>query len=198
MHSFIDNVVRQVISSQKKVSKCTFILPSKRAGLFLKQSIKTNLNGPSILPEIYSIEEFIEQFNGVIIANELFDAIPADVFASFENEIMEKKVGVIDQSFTWILSENKKYFDYEIALGDGIFEFEYSADYKKIFSEFSKAEQMVCFLFDYGMDERQLFHSSRPRGTLRGFKKNLLSENIFQDIGDQDITYHVNFTHLAF
>ena len=60
MHSFIDNVVRQVISSQKKISKCTFILPSKRAGLFLKQSIKTNLKSPSILPEIYSIEEFIE------------------------------------------------------------------------------------------------------------------------------------------
>ena len=63
MHSFIDNVVRQVISSQKKISKCTFILPSKRAGLFLKQSIKTNLKGPSILPEIYSIEEFIEQLS---------------------------------------------------------------------------------------------------------------------------------------
>lgn len=175
-----------------------YILEKSHALKNYQQQVLQEKLTTELFKKITWVEEFIEQFNGVIIANELFDAIPADVFASFENEIMEKKVGVVDQSFTWILSENKKYFDYEIALGDGIFEFEYSADYKKIFSEFFKAEQMVCFLFDYGMDERQLFHSSRPRGTLRGFKKNLLSENIFQDIGDQDITYHVNFTHLAF
>ena len=63
MHSFIDTVVKRIISSQKKISKCTFILPSKRAGLFLKQSLKINLKAPSILPEIYSIEEFIEQLS---------------------------------------------------------------------------------------------------------------------------------------
>ena len=65
MHSFIDSVVKEVISSQKRISKCTFILPSKRAGLFLKQSLKTNLNAPSVLPEIYSIEEFIEELSKI-------------------------------------------------------------------------------------------------------------------------------------
>ena len=110
---------------------------------------------------------------------------------------MEKKVKVDNQNLSWALSENKKQFDYQLSLGDGAFDFEYSPSYRKIFSEFARAEQMVCFIFDYGMDERQLFHSSRPHGTLRGFKKNLLTE-IFENIGEQDITYHVNFTHLAF
>jgi len=150
-----------------------------------------------LFKKITWVEEFIDQFNGVIIANELFDAIPTDVFSSFENEIMEKKVKVDNQNFSWALSENKKQFDYQLSLGDGTFDFEYSPSYRKIFSEFARAEQMVCFIFDYGMDERQLFHSSRPHGTLRGFKKNLLTE-IFENIGEQDITYHVNFTHLAF
>ena len=71
MHSFIDSVVKEVISSQKKISKCTFILPSKRAGLFLKQSLKTNLNAPSILPEIYSIEEFIEELSRLKIIDNI-------------------------------------------------------------------------------------------------------------------------------
>ena len=71
MHSFIDSVVKEVISSQKRISKCTFILPSKRAGLFLKQSLKTNLNAPSILPEIYSIEEFIEELSKIKIIDNI-------------------------------------------------------------------------------------------------------------------------------
>lgn len=150
-----------------------------------------------LFKKITWVEEFIDQFNGVIIANELFDAIPTDLFSSFENEIMEKKVRVDNQNFSWTLSQNKKQFDYQLSLGDGAFDFEYSPGYQKIFSEFSRAEKIVCFIFDYGMDERQLFHSSRPHGTLRGFKKNLLTE-IFENIGEQDITYHVNFTHLAF
>ena len=150
-----------------------------------------------LFKKITWVEEFIDEFNGVIIANELFDAIPTDVFSSFEKEIMEKKVRADNQKFSWTLSENKKQFDYQLSLGDGAFDFEYSPGYHKIFTELSQAEQMVCFIFDYGIDERQLFHSSRPHGTLRGFKKNLLTE-IFENIGEQDITYHVNFTHLAF
>ena len=71
MHSFIDSVVKEVISSQKKISKCTFILPSKRAGLFLKQSLKTNLNAPLVLPEIYSIEEFIEELSKLKIIDNI-------------------------------------------------------------------------------------------------------------------------------
>ena len=46
-----------------------------------------------LFKKITWVEEFVDQFNGVIIANELFDAIPADVFSSFEKEIMEKKLG---------------------------------------------------------------------------------------------------------
>ena len=108
-----------------------------------------------LFKKITWVEEFIDQFNGVIIANELFDAIPTDVFSSFENEIMEKKVKVDNQNFSWALSENKKQFDYQLSLGDGAFDFEYSPGYHKIFTDFVRAEQMVCFIFDYGMDERQ-------------------------------------------
>ena len=85
-----------------------------------------------LFKKITWVEEFIDQFNGVIIANELFDAIPTDVFSSFENEIMEKKVRVDNQNFSWALSENKKQFDYQLSLGDGAFDFEYSPGYHKI------------------------------------------------------------------
>lgn len=164
---------------------------------YQQQVLKKNLP-KELFKKITWIEEIIDQFNGVVIANEVFDAIPADIFSFSKSGVMEKKVGIKSNDFTWILSKNNKFFDYEISLNNGNFDFEYSSEYHQIFSKFSKAKQMICFIFDYGMDERQLFHSSRVNGTLRCFKENLLSNNIFEDIGEQDITYHVNFTHLAF
>ena len=71
MRNFISEVLQHLASSNRDISKCTFILPSKRAGLFLKQSLKTNLNAPSVLPEIYSIEEFIEELSKLKIIDNI-------------------------------------------------------------------------------------------------------------------------------
>ena len=65
MRSFISEVLQHLESSSRDISKCTFILPSKRAGLFLKELIKTQLTPPSFLPEIFSIEEFIEELSNL-------------------------------------------------------------------------------------------------------------------------------------
>ena len=65
MRSFISEVLQHLVSSNRDISKCTFILPSKRAGLFLKESIKTRLTAPSFLPEIFSIEDFIEELSNL-------------------------------------------------------------------------------------------------------------------------------------
>ena len=65
MRSFISEVLQHLASSSRDISKCTFILPNKRAGLFLKESIKIQLTPPSFLPEIFSIEEFIEELSNL-------------------------------------------------------------------------------------------------------------------------------------
>ncbi len=59
MQSFLSKVTSEVISSHDNISNITFILPSKRAGLFLKTELKSQLVGRTFLPNIISIEEFI-------------------------------------------------------------------------------------------------------------------------------------------
>ncbi len=69
MQSFIEDVLRDVLKTDKDTNHLTFILPSKRAGVFLKKILSRLLPGPLVAPEIYSIEEFIEKISGLVTAN---------------------------------------------------------------------------------------------------------------------------------
>jgi len=60
MQSFLSKVSSEIQSKSKDSTKLTYVLPSKRARLFLKTEIKDQLNKATILPKIISIEEFIQ------------------------------------------------------------------------------------------------------------------------------------------
>lgn len=60
MRTFIDDVILDLIEKNYDVSQLTFVLPSKRAGTFLKASISKHVNKTIFSPEIISIEEFVE------------------------------------------------------------------------------------------------------------------------------------------
>lgn len=65
MHSFLSKVVSKTLQKHSNSSKLVFILPSKRAKLFLKTEIKKYLNKAAILPSIISIEDFILNLSGL-------------------------------------------------------------------------------------------------------------------------------------
>jgi len=60
MRTFIDDVILDLIKKDYDVSQLTFVLPSKRAGTFLKHAIAKHVNKTIFSPEIVSIEEFVE------------------------------------------------------------------------------------------------------------------------------------------
>ena len=65
MTTFIFDVLSHLHSKSKDLSNTTFILPSKRAGLFLKHQLPKFINQPIFTPTIISIEEFVEQLSGL-------------------------------------------------------------------------------------------------------------------------------------
>ncbi len=67
MQSFLSKVTSHVLSNNTNLSKLTFILPNKRSGLFLKTEIAKQIQNPSILPKIISVEEFILEISGMNI-----------------------------------------------------------------------------------------------------------------------------------
>lgn len=69
MQSFIEKIVKDIIQKHDTIADIIFILPSKRAGTFLKNTIAKTTTKTLFSPEIYSIEDFIEKLSGITYAS---------------------------------------------------------------------------------------------------------------------------------
>ena len=65
MQTFLNTVVQDLLTKSDSFSNHTIILPSKRAGVFLKDEFKKCLHKTVILPRIISIEDFIEALSNL-------------------------------------------------------------------------------------------------------------------------------------
>ncbi|MCK0178888.1 PD-(D/E)XK nuclease family protein [Flavobacteriaceae bacterium S0862] len=63
MSSFINDVLKDLEKKEVNLSKVTFILPSKRAGVFLRHEIASNVSKTIFAPTLISIEEFVEELS---------------------------------------------------------------------------------------------------------------------------------------
>lgn len=63
MKSFIDDVLDDCLKKTESLDRLVFILPSKRAGLFLKYTLSNYIFKPHFTPPIHSIESFVEELS---------------------------------------------------------------------------------------------------------------------------------------
>lgn len=99
MRSFIQDVIADIQKKKLDISQLTFILPSKRAGLFLRHTLSQSVNETIFSPEIVSIEAFIENLSDLHYANNtelLFE------FYSIYLEVTPKnKIEPFDKFLKW-------------------------------------------------------------------------------------------------
>lgn len=69
MQSFLEEVIAASALQRDSLEHTVFVLPSKRAGNFLKKALATHFKGTFFAPEIWSIEGFIEYVSGLGYAN---------------------------------------------------------------------------------------------------------------------------------
>ncbi|RDK88415.1 PD-(D/E)XK nuclease family protein [Marinirhabdus gelatinilytica] len=67
MQTFLEETLQLIEQKQENLSSCIFILPSKRAGGFLKNHLRKQTQKTTFLPKIISIEELIEELSGLEI-----------------------------------------------------------------------------------------------------------------------------------
>ncbi|SHI65812.1 PD-(D/E)XK nuclease superfamily protein [Mesonia phycicola] len=66
MKTFIEETVEKLLERKNfDLTKTTFILPSKRAGSYLKNVLKSNVKKSIFSPEVLSTEEFIEKISSL-------------------------------------------------------------------------------------------------------------------------------------
>lgn len=143
------------------------------------------------------------KFNGIIIMNEILDAIPSDLFFFKNKDIYEKRVSLLNNNFIFFdLKKNDFFFDYILSfsnlrniINDNN---KYLSDVNFNFFSFFKVLSFILgkgfiFIFDYGSLENEYYNVKRSNGTIVCYYKNKLNYNPFLHIGLQDITSNVNF-----
>lgn len=64
MQPFISETIDDILLTHSSLEDCVFVLPSQRAGVFVKDTIKKKIDN-GFLPEIITIEFFIEKISGI-------------------------------------------------------------------------------------------------------------------------------------
>ena len=170
-----------------------------------KQTIAETI--PEFLENVKWLDELPEQFSGVVLANELLDAMPVQLFQKTDNDINEVNVVWLDDKFSFQL---KSSFDErlihrvkniedenDVEFNSGyISEINFAAeDWIKSIAE--RLQQGVIVLIDYGFPRHEYYHEQRAQGTLMCHYRHRTHPDAFVYPGLQDITAHVDFTAMA-
>lgn len=143
-------------------------------------------------------------FSGVIIANEVFDAMPVHRFLRHKKTIHESFVtlnhhGELIESYQ--PSINTKLITYVNSHLPETLENYYSEANLFLDSWMKECSQRLhhgaLFIIDYGFPRHEYYHPDRSHGTLMCHYRHHAHANPFIHVGKQDITAHVDFTHVA-
>ena len=70
MQTFISETIDEILLTQTSFEDCVFVMPSQRAGVFVKDTFKNKIK-TGFLPEILNIESFIGQISQVSKADSI-------------------------------------------------------------------------------------------------------------------------------
>ena len=142
---------------------------------------------------------------GIILANEILDALPTAAFARDDNGFVERGIGVdAERALVW--RERPVGGRLAAALAERLTGLELTPGYQ---SEINLQQTLwladlprfidrgVALLFDYGSPRQELYHPDRRDGTLRCYWRHRLHADPLWLPGLQDITASVDFTHVA-
>ena len=140
-------------------------------------------------------------FRGVVLANEVLDAMPVHRFRITGGEPRELFVAWDGEGFSLeerepegVLKERLQHLQSEYSLDDG-YESELNLraeDWVRSLGDF--LEQGVALLIDYGFAAGEFYHPQRHRGTLMCHYRHRAHDDALILVGLQDITAHVDFT----
>ncbi len=139
---------------------------------------------------------------GIILSNELIDALPFHRVRFQEGAMKEVFVTLRDGEFEEVTGEPStpglgEYFkNYEVSFRDGQ-EAEVNLNAGLWLEVAQKMlEKGLILTIDYGFLAPEIFSPERMRGTYKCMYKHAVGENPYIHIGRQDITSHVDFSNL--
>ena len=194
------------LQQQNKLPKEYWILELS-ADLRERQKATIESTIPELVNRVKWLDTLPEKFSGVVLANELLDAMPVQLFQKNEDDINEVNVTWLDDKFSFQL---KSSFDerlvHRVKSIETELEREFDSGYVSeinftaedwIKSIAESLQQGVVVLIDYGFPRHEYYHVQRSQGTLMCHYRHRTHPDAFVYPGLQDITAHVDFTAMA-
>ncbi len=159
---------------------------------------------PHLLNHVQWLDELPSSgFSGVVVANELLDALPVHCFSVEEDGIKERFVTWQDNRFQWLSAEPESagFKEQLESVAEDLpvgYQSEINLAAKAwIASIANMLEAGVVLLLDYGFPRHEYYHPERNTGTLMCHYRHRAHDDPFVYPGLQDITAHVDFTAIA-
>ncbi len=138
-----------------------------------------------------------ENMQGVIIGNEVLDAMPVQLLHRIDGSWYER--GVALQQGHWIWQDRTTNLRPPLEI-EG--QHNYLTEIHPQAEAFVRTladhlQRGALFLFDYGFPEAEYYHPQRHMGTLMCHHLHRSDTNPLTDVGKKDITAHINFTGIA-
>ena len=171
---------------------------------YQKERVKKEFpNDYNIFKWITNLEDI--KINGLVIANEFFDALPTERFRINNSKLETLYIESNNQSFNYTWDESSDDFANELSRAKNNHNIDFSDGYVSELnlnnSKWIKAidkciESGVLFVIDYGYASKEYFLHDRSDGTLVCIHEHKSNFDPLSNIGNQDISSFVNFSHL--
>ncbi len=146
------------------------------------------------------LERLPERIDGVVLANEVVDAVPVHAVAWRPEGILERGVSLAGDRLAWSerpasgeLLEAAKTIEVPIP-----YESEIGLVARAWMRELaSRLDHGVILIIDYGFPRHEYYHPQRSMGTLMCHYRHTAHSDPFAHPGEEDVTAHVDFTALA-
>ena len=164
---------------------------------------------PHLVHLVEWLEQLPAQFNGIILANEVLDAMPVHMVAWHNNELFERGVIWQNGQFAW---QDRPIQNIELHHAASQLTslinphndvaFTYVSEINLAATHFMRSlanimQQGVILLIDYGFGRDEYYHPQRSQGTLMCHYRHHAHDDPFFLPGLQDITSHVDFSAIS-
>lgn len=164
-----------------------------------KNSLQYEQNLPEDKVELIDDIERLKGINGCILSNEVIDNFPVNVVI-MKNELWEVFVDY-HNDFTEVLKPaSRELYNYlreqDITLPENCRTEINLAALEWIKKIATSLNEGFVITVDYGYSSRELYAMNRSTGTLACYHNHKVTDSPYCNIGEQDITAHVNFSAL--
>lgn len=175
------------------------------ADLRERQAATLQARVPHLSERVRWIERWPERFAGVVLANEVLDAMPVHRFRVVAGDVEEQFVALEGDRFVEVW-DRPDAPEVAQALDALVEAYSLDAGYTSELNLAARAwtrelagvlERGAALIVDYGFPGREFYHPERSEGTLMCHYRHRVHQDPYRLIGLQDITTHVDFTAIA-